>query len=203
MNLKPYLDIFMAMARTGILGYGGGPSVIPLFRHEAVLRYKWISDEEFGEILAFANALPGPIATKMAAQLGYRQKGTIGACLAVIAHIFPTTIGIVGLLGLLYTLKESVIVAGMIAAVRPVIAVLLGIMAYEFCSKTWKGLGKVIGLLSGIIAFLLLTVVNVHPAISIMLFLAYGTIHIRLSNWMRQKRNRKKENMNQDREGIS
>ena len=74
---KTHFDIAMAMLRTGVLGYGGGPSVIPLFRHEAVFRYKWIDDEEFGDILAFANALPGPIATKMAAQLGYRQKGLV------------------------------------------------------------------------------------------------------------------------------
>ncbi|HEY9577942.1 MAG TPA: chromate transporter [Pseudobacillus sp.] len=194
MKWKAYVEITAAMIRTGILGYGGGPSVIPLFRHEAVTRYKWISDEEFGEILAFANALPGPIATKMAAQLGYRQKGTIGASIAVIAHIFPTTVGIVALLGILYTLKESPIISGMIAAVRPVIAVLLGMMAYEFCAKTWRGLGKVIGLLSGLLAFLLLAVLHVHPAITIVLFLAYGTIHLRFSSWAKRK-------TGQDREG--
>ncbi|NEU31854.1 chromate transporter [bacterium LRH843] len=177
----------MAMFRTGILGYGGGPSIIPLFRHEAVLRYKWMSDEEFGDLLAFANALPGPIATKIAAQLGFRQKGITGALLAIIAHIFPTTIGIVGLLGVLYTLKESAIVAGMIAAVRPVIAVLLGMMAYEFCAKTWKGLGKVIGLIFGGISFLLLAIINIHPAIIIILFLAYGTIHLSVSDRMKKK----------------
>lgn len=75
---KPYLDLSWAMLKTGILGYGGGPSVIPLIRHEAVTRYKWMSDEEFGEILAFANALPGPIATKIAAYLGYRLKKISG-----------------------------------------------------------------------------------------------------------------------------
>ncbi|GHH99417.1 chromate transporter [Neobacillus kokaensis] len=185
--MKSYVDILLAMMRTGILGYGGGPSVIPLFRHEAVQRYKWISDEEFGEILAFANALPGPIATKMAAQLGYQQKGIAGACVGVIGHIFPTTFGIVGLLGLLYTLKESAVVAGMIAAVRPVIAVLLGMMAYEFCAKTWKGLGKVVGFITGIVAFLLLFVIHVHPAVTILLFLAYGTIHLRVSKRIKQR----------------
>ena len=140
---KTHIEIVMAMLRTGVLGFGGGPSVIPLFRHEAVFRYKWIDDEEFGDILAFANALPGPIATKMAAQLGYRQKGVSGACTAILAHILPTSIGIVGLIGILYTFKESVIVAGMVAAVRPVVAVLLGIMAYDFYIKTKKGLGKI------------------------------------------------------------
>ncbi|UAT30316.1 chromate transporter [Bacillus badius] len=193
MNGKAYIDIAAAMARTGVLGYGGGPSVIPLFRHEAVSRYKWISDEEFGEILAFANALPGPIATKMAAQLGYRQKGTIGAFIAVIAHILPTTIGIIALLGTLYSLKESTVISGMIAAVRPVIAVLLGMMAYEFCAKTWKGLGKTVGLAAGLLSFLLLVLLHVHPAIVIILFLAYGTIHLRVSRWAKQKTGKDRE----------
>jgi chromate transporter len=191
MNLKPYKEIVVAMARTGVLGYGGGPSVIPLIRYEAVTRYKWLKDEEFGEILALANALPGPIATKMAAYLGYQQKGAIGAFIAVMFHILPTSIAIVALLGMVYALKESAIVAGMIAAVRPVIAVMLGLMAYEFCAKAWKGLGKFLSLGFGGIVFLFLSVVNVHPAIMIVLFLAYGTVHIRLTQWIKQKREKR------------
>lgn len=202
MDLKGYMAISGAMLRVGIFGYGGGPSVIPLFRHEAVTRFQWMDDKEFGELLAFANALPGPIATKMAAQLGYQQKGAAGAVVAILAHILPTTIAIVALLGALYTMKESVIVAGMIAAVRPVVAVLLGITAYEFCAKTWGGLGKVIGVGFGLIAFLLLGLLDVHPAIVIITFLAYGTVHIKLFEWAKQKWG-KKESMRENSGGMS
>lgn len=188
LGLKPYIHITMAMIRTGVLGYGGGPSVIPLFHHEAVNRYKWVSDKEFSDILAFANTLPGPIATKMAADLGYRLKGSVGAIVAIIAHIFPTTFAMVGLLAILYTLKESVIVAGIIAAVRPVIAVLLGMMAYDFCMHAWEGLGRYVAILFIVIAFFLLAIVEIHPAITIIMFLLYGTIHIRLSNRIAKRR---------------
>ncbi|WHY81578.1 chromate transporter [Siminovitchia fortis] len=203
MDLKGYMALSGAMLRVGIFGYGGGPSVIPLFRHEAVIRYKWMTDKEFGELLAFANALPGPIATKLAAQLGYQQKGAMGAVAAILAHILPTTIAMVALLGALYSMKESVIIAGMIAAVRPVIAVLLGITAYEFCAKTWGGLGKVIGVGFGIIAFLLLGLLDVHPAIVIIAFLAYGTVHIKVYNWAKQKWGRKEESMRENSGGMS
>lgn len=202
MDLKGYTALSGAMLRAGIFGYGGGPSVIPLFRHEAVTRYKWMTDQEFGELLAFANALPGPIATKLAAQLGYQQKGALGAAVAILAHILPTTIAMVALLGGLYAMKESVVVAGMIAAVRPVIAVLLGITAYEFCAKTWGGLGKVIGAGFGLLAFLLLGILDVHPAIVIIAFLAYGTIHIRVFEWANKKWG-KKERMREKSGGIS
>lgn len=189
------------MLRTGVLGFGGGPSVLPLFRHEAVTKYKWMKEEEFGEILAVANALPGPIATKIAAYLGYQQKGSIGAVIAVLAHILPTNIAIIALLGLLYALKDSAIVSGMIAAVQPVIAVMLGLMVYEFFAKAWKGLGKIAAIGFGLLAFLLLSIVNVHPAFVVILFLAYGAVHLKIAERMKQRR-KQREHYDQER-GIS
>ncbi|AIQ28128.1 chromate transporter [Paenibacillus sp. LMG 31459] len=175
-----YIQIAMAMSRTGILGYGGGPSVIPLIRHDAVTRYGWLSDEEFGETLAIANALPGPIATKMAAYLGYKLKGVRGAILSVLAHIFPSGIAMIALLSAVNYLSGSKVVAGMIAAVSPVIAVMLGMMAYEFARKAFKGLGVMIGAGFLLLALVLLEVLHLHPAIVIVLYLGYGTVHYRI-----------------------
>lgn len=93
-----YKDLILGMLRAGIFGFGGGPSVIPLIRHEAVTKYKWMDNKEFGDVLAIANTLPGPIATKIAAYLGYRQKGTVGAIVSVLAHILPTCLAMVFLL---------------------------------------------------------------------------------------------------------
>ncbi|WP_042200157.1 chromate transporter [Paenibacillus camerounensis] len=175
-----YVQIAVAMCRTGILGYGGGPSVIPLIRHDAVTRYAWMSDDEFGETLAIANALPGPIATKMAAYLGYKRKGVRGALLSVLAHILPSGIAMIALLSAVNHLSGSRTVANMIAAVSPVIAVMLGMMAYEFAQKAFKGLGKWIGAGFLLLALVLLEVLQLHPAIVIVLFLGYGTVHYRL-----------------------
>ncbi|GGF81533.1 putative transporter YwrB [Paenibacillus albidus] len=175
-----YMQLTIAMFRTGILGYGGGPSVIPLIRHDAVTRYAWLSDDEFGETLAIANALPGPIATKMAAYLGYKLKGIRGAVISVLAHILPSCIAMIVLLSAVNYLSGSKAVAGMIAAVSPVIAVMLGLMAYEFAQKAFKGLGAIIGVVSLLLALLLLEVLQLHPAVVILLFLGYGTVHYRL-----------------------
>lgn len=187
MGWKDYNGLVIGMVRTGILGYGGGPSVIPLIRYEAVTRYKWVSDEEFGEILAIANALPGPIATKMAAYLGYKTKGVLGAIVSVLAHILPTSIAIIALLGSMYALRESKVVAGMVAAVRLNIFVMLGMMAYEFAMKAWKGLGKVFAALFGVIAFVLLQLLDIHPGIVIAVFLGYGVFHLDLVQRFKSK----------------
>jgi len=185
---KPYIELTFGMFRTGILGYGGGPSVIPLIRHEAVVRYGWLSDDEFGEVLALANALPGPIATKMAAYLGYREKGVLGAVVAVLAHILPTCIAMIALLSAVTFLSSSKVVAGMIAGVTPVIAVMLGTMAYEFGEKAVKGLGIYAGIGFFVLSFLLLESIQIHPALVIMLFLAYGTVHFRTVAKLKKQR---------------
>ncbi|MNJ01077.1 hypothetical protein D3C73_1605960 [compost metagenome] len=82
----------------------------------------------------------------------------------------------------------------MIAAVSPVIAVMLGVMAYEFGSKGIKGLGITAGILSLLLALLFLEILSVHPAIVIMLFLAYGAVHFRITDRWRGKRQQKGEN---------
>ncbi|WP_257786614.1 chromate transporter [Paenibacillus crassostreae] len=188
-----YIQLATSMFKTGILGYGGGPSVIPLIRHDAVMRYDWLNDDEFGETLAIANALPGPIATKMAAYLGYKLKGVRGAIVSVLAHILPSCIAMIALLSAINYLSGSKVVAGMIAGVSPVIAVMLGLMAYEFAQKAYKGLGKWLGLSFFLLALILLEVVQLHPAIVIVLFLAYGTIHYRAIAKVKRKQDKEGE----------
>lgn len=193
-----YVQLSWAMIKTGVLGYGGGPSVIPLIRYEAVTQYKWIDDEEFGEILALANALPGPIATKMVAYLGYRLKGTVGAVAAVLAHIIPSTIAMIVLLSAVQWLSGSAFIQGMIGAVIPVIAVMLAMMAYEFGERAVRGLGIWIGVAFFALSFVLLQLVQLHPAIVILIFLVYGAFHMRMAAAWRSRREARSEKREQE-----
>lgn len=190
---NPYQQLAMMMLRTGILGYGGGPSVMPLFRHEAVENYKWMDDEEFGEILAIENALPGPIATKMAGYLGYKLKGKRGAAWAILCHIVPSSIFMITLLSVVGFLSNSRVVLGMIAAVIPVVVIMLADMTYQFGKKSIKGLGFVMGISCFTMAFILLQVIHVYSGIGVLLFLAYGSIHFRIvSKWKKGKHDKEK-----------
>lgn len=188
-----YVEIGAAMLRTGILGYGGGPSIVPLIRYEAVTRYRWMSDEEFGEVLAIANTLPGPIATKLAAYLGYREKGALGAAVGLVSHIAPTCAAMVLLYAFITFFSTSPVIQGMIAAAVPVVAVMLGVMAYEFGEKAVKGLGIALGVILFAAAFALLQIVEVHPAIVIAAFLLYGAFHHKVTARWKAGRRQKGE----------
>lgn len=169
-----YKELFFGFGRSGLLGYGGGPSVIPLIRHEAVVKYKWMTDEEFGDVLALANALPGPIATKMATYIGYRVKGNLGALVAVLSHIIPTVVAMIALLGSLYAMGQSKIISGMIMAVGPVIGMMLAVMTYQFLQKTWKGMGVAGSIAAITVSVVALQFIGIHPAIIIAIFIVFA-----------------------------
>src|SRR6476619_7094928 len=97
-----YWKIFLAFFIPGIVGYGGGPSSIPLVENEVVGRYGWLTVSEFSEVLALGNSLPGPIATKMAGYIGYDVAGIPGSLVAIFATVAPSLILMIVLLGFLY-----------------------------------------------------------------------------------------------------
>ncbi|MDQ0256893.1 chromate transporter [Evansella vedderi] len=160
-------EIFMAFLRVGLLGYGGGPASIPLVHKEAVEKYKWMTSEEFADILAIGNTLPGPIATKMAGYIGYRVSGTLGMINAIIASVIPTVILMIILLTSLASFREYPWVQGMTHGVIPVVAVMMGVITWSFIDSSKKGLGwlKVVILL--ILSIVLIQLLGIHPAIVI------------------------------------
>lgn len=169
-----YVQIFLAFFIPGILGYGGGPASIPLVENEVVDNYGWLSTNEFSEMLAMGNALPGPIATKMAGYIGYEQGGILGAIVGVFATVAPSLILMIALLGLLMKYKESPRVKRMTTYIRPVIAVLLGIMTYDFFFSAYEGAGIWQTLFIGLVSFFLMERLKVHPAYVIAGALVYG-----------------------------
>lgn len=169
-----YWHIFLAFFIPGILGYGGGPASIPLVENEVVTRYGWMNVQEFSEVLALANSLPGPISTKMAGYIGYDEGGILGAFIGVFATVAPSLIIMIMLLGVLYKYKDSMKVKRLTLYVRPVIAILLGLMAWRFFQESYEGIGFWQTALITISSYLLIERIKIHPAFVIAGALVYG-----------------------------
>ncbi|WP_100010318.1 chromate transporter [Lentibacillus sediminis] len=165
-------NIFIAFFRVGMLGFGGGPASIPLIEKEVVGKYKWMNGEELGDLIALSNALPGPIATKLAGYIGYRVSGWVGLINAVLATIVPTIILMILLLTSISSISEFDWVQGMTAAVVPVVAMMLAVLTWQFIRKAGKGLGWTRAVVLGAVIFLFLQLLNVHPGIIIGVLLA-------------------------------
>ncbi|MDL4839191.1 chromate transporter [Aquibacillus rhizosphaerae] len=169
-------NIFLAFFRVGMLGYGGGPSSIPLVQKEVVEKYKWMDDEEFANILALGNSLPGPIATKMAGYIGYRVSGIVGMINAVLATIVPTIFIMIILLTFLSSMSNQPWVNGMTQAVVPVVGVMLAVLTYDFLKKAQGALGWIITIILAIASLLLIEWAGIHPGILIAILLIYALV---------------------------
>ncbi len=173
-----YWKIFLAFFIPGVLGYGGGPASIPLVENEVVDRYEWMTTEEFSEVLALGNALPGPIATKMAGYIGYDQAGWLGAIVGVFATVAPSLLLMIILLKVLMKYKESEKVKRMTITVRPAIAVLLGVMAFQFFQSSYVNSGILQTIILLVASYLTLVRFRIHPAIVIAGALVYGGLFL-------------------------
>jgi len=159
-----------------MLGYGGGPSSIPLVHDEVVKRNKWMTDDEFSDILALGNSLPGPIITKMAGYIGYRLGGVVGLLNATLATVLPTVLIMITLISFLSKYQDSPVIKGMTQAVAPVVGVMLFSLAYSFITKSKSDLGWPITLIIGIASLILYHFMNIHPAFVIGTLLVYGLL---------------------------
>ncbi len=169
--MNKQLQLFYAFFKVGMLGYGGGPSSIPLVHKEVVEQYKWMNDDEFSDVLALGNTLPGPIATKMAGYIGYQVGGILGMLNALIASTVPTIILMIVLLTSLSFIKDKPWVIGMTKAVVPVVGVMLATLTWQFFKQSQDGLGWKNSLLLTIGSVIFLYFLGVHPGIIIALLL--------------------------------
>lgn len=166
--------LFVGFFVANILGYGGGPSTIPLMQAQIVNHYHWMNNTQFANVLAIANALPGPIATKLAAALGYQVSGWMGVLIATIATAVPSALILIVLLRVLNLFRDSNIVKGMTTLIQPVIAILMLILTWQVFRDSTGDLGIFQSLIIAVIAFLLIQWRKIHPVFVILGAFAYG-----------------------------
>lgn len=169
-----WLDLFLAFFLANILGYGGGPASIPLMYEEIVNRHHWMNDAQFSNLLALGNTLPGPIATKIAASVGYQVSGWPGMLIAIAATVVPSAVALILLLKLLSRFKTSDSVRGMTLIVQPLIAVMMLLLTWQMASASVHSLGLLQSLGIAAVSFWLLRMRKVHPALLIVGAFVYG-----------------------------
>ena len=91
-------ELFFAFGRLALHSFGGA-----LFwsRRMMVEERRWLSEQEFAELLALAQLLPGPNGVNLSVIVGYRFRGVAGAA-AAMAGFVAAPLAIVIALGVLY-----------------------------------------------------------------------------------------------------
>ena len=72
--------LFAVFTRLALQGFGG---VLPVAQHELVERERWLSRDEFLEMLSVSQVLPGPNVVNLSLMIGDRYFGLRGAACAL------------------------------------------------------------------------------------------------------------------------
>ena len=137
--------LFRCFLIVGMTGFGG---VLPVFVHEVVHKRGWLDPEEFTELLAVCQVLPGPNIVNMSMVLGMRVQGLMGAFMSVLGLLLlPVMLALA--VGSLYAgFSHLPAVAGAVRAIAAAAAgLLIAITARLFWPQRRNPIAIGIGLL--------------------------------------------------------
>lgn len=130
-----YLELFLGFLEVGLFSFGGAYAAIPLIR-DVVLRYGWLTEEQFLYFIAVCESTPGPIMVNLATYVGSSQAGILGAAIATLMSILPAFLVIVLVVRILDRFMKNVWVKAAMEGLKPcVMGLILATGAYMMGSN--------------------------------------------------------------------
>ncbi len=85
-------EIAVLFLRLGVTAFGGPAAHIAMMQNEVVERRRWLTSEDFLDLLGATNLIPGPNSTEMAIHIGHRRAGWRGLLVAGVCFILPAAL---------------------------------------------------------------------------------------------------------------
>ena len=173
--MSPLTEAAALFLKLGFTAFGGPAAHIAMMHDEVVMRRKWLTDEQFLDLLGATNLIPGPNSTEMAIHIGYLRAGWRGLIVAGLCFIMPAAFIVLGLAWLYVRFGTTPQVNWLLYGIKPVVIAIIGQALWTLGSKALKNSGL---LLIGIITFTLFFL-GIHE---ILLLFAGGLIFMSISN---------------------
>ncbi|MGZ8611470.1 MAG: chromate efflux transporter [Actinomycetota bacterium] len=90
-------ELALLFTRLGFTAFGGPAAHIALMQDEVVARRRWVSEQEFLDLIGAANVIPGPTSTELAIHLGRTRAGWRGLLVAGACFIVPAMLIVLAL----------------------------------------------------------------------------------------------------------
>lgn len=122
---KTLLDLFLYFFRLSWTAFGGPLAYIAMMEDDCVEKKKWLSKEEFTEMLGITNMLPGPNATEMAIHIGHARGGKLAGIISGLAFTIPSFVIMVALSWLYFQYGSMPTVSGLFYGINPVVIAII------------------------------------------------------------------------------
>lgn len=168
-----YWQLFLTFVKIGTFTIGGGYAMLPLIQREVVERH-WLTKEEFIDIFAVTQSLPGIFAVNIAIFVGFRLKKRLGALCCALGTILPSFLIILAIALIFTHARENIWIERAFKGLRPAVVALIVVP----CITTAKSIKLTYKqLIIPVVAALLIWQVGISPAWIILAAIAGGIIY--------------------------
>jgi chromate transporter len=138
LRLSGLCELASVCLKLGVIGFGGPAAHIGLMDQEFVRRRRWLSHEEFADLLAACNLIPGPNSTEMCIFVGQKRAGFPGLVVAGACFILPAMLIVMGIAWAYQrygTLPEA---GGLLYGIKPVMIAVVAQALWGLGAKTLR-----------------------------------------------------------------
>ena len=194
-KFKSLLKLFICFFKIGLFTFGGGYAMISVIQHDVVEKKKWISDEEFMDIIAIAESTPGPVSINTSTYVGYKVGGFLGSLFATLGTVIPSFAIIFGLSFAWEAFSSIKYVSYAFKGINACVAFLILSAGFKMIKKLKKNWLNIILCFSTLVLMVCFTIFNVHfSSIYFILIGAFVGLMVFLIPYSMNKA--KKENIN-------
>ena len=131
-------ELFLGFLFLSLSAFGGA---LPIAYRIIVTRRKWLTSDEFADLLALCHFLPGPNVVNMAVILGSRFHKVRGALSAISGLMLLPMLIVIGFAHLYTTFKHTSLLQGILKGINPAAAGLMFAMVLQLSipvlKKSW------------------------------------------------------------------
>lgn len=180
-RMSPIAEVAALFLKLGFTAFGGPAAHIGMYHDEVVTRRKWLTNEQFLDLLGATNLIPGPNSTEMAIHIGYLRAGWAGLIVAGFCFVTPAALMVLGLSWLYVRYGTLPQTAWLMYGIKPIVIAIITQALWTLGNKALKNRPT---LLAGIAVFVLYFLkVN-----EIALLFAGGLIIMLIVNWQRLRK---------------
>ena len=111
--------------------------MIPLIEADVVDKHRWVSKEEFLDLMAIAQSCPGIFAVNISIFIGYKLKGILGSIVCTLGTVLPSFLIILGVALFFQNFRENKTVDSIFKGIRPAVVALIAAPTFKM-AKTAK-----------------------------------------------------------------
>ncbi len=173
MSTVMLFNLFIVFFKIGLFTIGGGYAMIPLIEKDVVERNRWVTKEEFLDLLAVAQSAPGVFAVNISIFIGYKLRSVKGAVVAAVGNVLPSIIIILAIAVFFNSFSDNDIVNNVFKGLRPAVVALIAAPVFSVAKSARIGWTNVwIPILSA----MLIVTFGVSPVYIIMIAAVAGVL---------------------------